>query len=103
MFGPAWGDPRDLRFIAANSPANLILRGDAAALKNITWMLQYGPQSREPWSSNFYRGEHMLRCLRRRGLQNALPVAALPDGEHTWHIADRHMGEALPIHWKALT
>jgi hypothetical protein len=103
MFGPAWGDPRDLRFIAANSPANLILRGDAAALKSITWMLQYGPQSREPWSSNFYRGEHMLRCLRRRGLQNALPIAALPDGEHTWHIADRHIGEALPIHWSALS
>ena len=102
MFGAAWGDPRDLRFIAANSPANLILRGDATALSRITWMIQYGPQSREPWAANFYRGEHMLRVLRQKGLHNALPAAALADGDHTWRIADRHMATALPIHWNAL-
>lgn len=102
IFAPAWNDPRDLAFIAANSPANLILQRAKPHLAHITWMLQYGPESGEPWSSNFYRGEHMLRCLRAGGLSNAFAVAALPDGDHTWRTADRHMAEALPLHWRAI-
>jgi hypothetical protein len=66
-------------------------------------MLQYGPESGEPWSSNYYRGEHMLRCLQHRGLANALAVAARPDGDHTWRTADRHIAEALPIHWRSIS
>jgi S-formylglutathione hydrolase FrmB len=102
MFAPALGEPRNLAFVAANNPANLVLQAEAAALQRITWMIQYGPRSGEPWAANYYRGEHMLRCLRWRGLDNGLPVAAIPNGTHTWHMADLHMAEALPVHYSAL-
>ena len=102
IFAPAWNEPRDYDFIATNNPANLILGADLRALRRIRWMVQYGPESGEPWSSNFYRGEHLLGCLRSRGIDSALSPAALPDGDHSWRTADRHMGRALPLHWEAL-
>jgi S-formylglutathione hydrolase FrmB len=98
MFDAAFGVPRDMDFVARHSPANLILRGDAAALKQVTWMIAYGPRDKEPWHANYYRGEHLCRCLRARGISNALAAAALPGGDHTWHTADRFMEMTLPIH-----
>jgi hypothetical protein len=98
MFDPAFDVPRDLRFIADGSATNLILRGDAAALRRVTWMIGYGPEQQEPWQANFYRGEHLLRCLRTHGLDNALPFAALPGGDHTWRTADKFMALTLPLH-----
>jgi S-formylglutathione hydrolase FrmB len=102
MFDPAFGVPRDLAYVATQSPANLILQGDAAQLMRLRWMVQYGPEAIEPWGSNFYRGEHLLDCLRRRGIVNALPNGALPDGDHTWRTADRHLRQTLPLHYAAL-
>jgi hypothetical protein len=102
MFDAAYDVPRNTRFIAANSPANLILRGDATALSRVTWMLGYGPEHREPWHSNFYRGEHLVQCLAARGLANALPHAAFSDGDHTWRTADAFAALALPLQDRAL-
>jgi len=102
IFDAAYGVPRNTRFIAANSPANLILRGDSAALGRVTWMIGYGPQSGEPWHSNFYRGEHLVQCLTARGMTNALPHSAFPNGDHTWRTADAFMELALPLHDRAL-
>jgi S-formylglutathione hydrolase FrmB len=102
IFDAAYDVPRDTRFIAANSPANLILRGDPAALGGITWMIGYGPESGEPWHSNFYRGEHLVQCLAARGLPNALPHTSFSGGDHTWRTADAFMELALPLHDHAL-
>jgi hypothetical protein len=103
MFDAAYDVPRDTRFIAANSPANLILRGDAAALGRITWMIGYGPQHREPWHANYYRGEHIVQCLQARGLTNVLPHSAFPNGDHTWRTADAFSALTLPLHDRALS
>jgi hypothetical protein len=102
IFDAAYDVPRNTRFIAANSPANLILRGDPTALGRVTWMIGYGPESGEPWHSNFYRGEHLVQCLTARGLPNALPHSAFPGGDHTWRTADAFMELALPLHDRAL-
>ena len=102
IFDPAFGRPRNLDHATANSPANLILRGDPAALRAITWMIEYGPERIEPWGSNYYRGKHLLAALERHGIANALPTAVLDDGDHSWHTADRHMAQTLPIHWRQL-
>jgi hypothetical protein len=102
MFDAAYDVPRNTRFIAANSPANLVLRGDPATLGRITWMIGYGPERREPWHANYYRGEHLVRCLEARGIPNALPHSAFPDGDHTWRTADAFMELALPLHDRAL-
>jgi S-formylglutathione hydrolase FrmB len=101
MFDPALGVPRDYAHISANSPVNLLLQADRSALQRITWMVQYGSEQREPWGSNFYRGEYLLRVLKTLGISNALPPV-LPDGGHTWATADRHLEQTLPLHWHAL-
>jgi putative esterase len=98
IFDAAFGVPRDMRLIAASSPANLILRGQAQYLRQVTWMVGYGPERLEPWQANFYRGEHLIECLRRRGIDNALPFAAFPNGDHTWRTADAFMALTLPLH-----
>lgn len=102
MFDAAFGVPRDTRLIARNSPANLILRGDAAALAGITWVIGYGPERHEPWQANFYRGEHLVACLAARGIANGLPHEQFADGEHTWRTADTFAELTLPLHDCAL-
>ena len=101
LWDPAFGRPHDLAYATANSPANLVLQGDRAVLARITWMIQYGAEKLEPWGSNFYRGEHLVKALARRGIENAVP-GVLAAGDHTWHTADRHMAITLPLHWQAL-
>jgi hypothetical protein len=103
LFDAAFGVPRDMRLVAASSPANLILRGDAATLGRITWMIGYGPERHEPWQANFYRGEHLVGCLHQRGIANALLVEAFADGDHTWRTADAFMDLTLPFHSRLLT
>ncbi len=102
MFDPAYGAPRDMGFVADNNGPNLILRADAEQLARVTWIVGYGPRSAEPWDANHYRGLHLLRCLRARGLANALPQGALPRGNHTWRTADAFMERTLPLHDRAL-
>ena len=102
LFEPAFGRRRNIAHATANSPVNLILRANRAALEQITWMVQYGPRHIEPFGSNFFRGEQLVEALRRRGIANALGEAVLADGNHSWRTADRHMATTLPIHWRAL-
>lgn len=102
MFDAAYGVPRNLRFVADNNAANIILRGDAAALRQVAWMVSYGPKELEPWHANFYRGEHLLSCLHTRGLQNLMQPAVFPGGDHTWKIADAFMAHTLPLHDQVL-
>lgn len=102
MFDATFGSPRDFDAIAANSPANLILQGDATALAQVTWMIGFGPRSAEPWQANYYRGLHLIRCLRARGITNAFAPAALPNGIHTWQVADQFVEMTLPLHSKIL-
>jgi len=86
------------------------LRGDPAALGRVTWMIGYGPESGEPWHSNFYRGEHLVQCLSTRGIPNALPHSVATqyfaslhiNGDHIWRTADAFMELALPLHDRAL-
>lgn len=102
MFDAPLGRPRDPDWLAANSPVTLLLRADPASICRLIWIIQYGPEQIEPWGSNFYRGEYLLRALHTLGVSNAAPLAALPDGEHSWRIADRHIEQTLPIHWRAM-
>ncbi len=102
VFDPAYDLPRNMRFIAQNSATNLILRGDATALGQVTWIVGYGPERNEPWQANFYRGEHLVRCLAMRGLANALPHERFADGDHTWRTADAFAELTLPLHNQAL-
>ncbi len=102
MFDAAFGRPRDMEFIASQNAANLILRAQPHHLRHISWIVGYGPRSAEPWQSNYYRGEHLVRCLRARGLPNKLHPGAWPDGMHTWQIADAFMAATLPHHDTAL-
>lgn len=102
MFDAVYGVPRDIPFIAQHNAANLILRGNAAALARVVWVVAYGPESQEPWQSNYYRGEHLLACLRARGLANALKDPVMPDGDHTWRTADRFIALTLPLYAQAL-
>jgi S-formylglutathione hydrolase FrmB len=101
MFDAALGTPRDFDYLTENSPIPLLMRADRAALQRLTWLIQYGCEAVEPWGSNFYRNEHLLRALRAIGIENALP-GEIAEANHTWHYADRHVLETLPLHWKAM-
>lgn len=102
MFDAPLGRPRHPAHLAANNPITLLLQADANALRRITWVVQYGPEQIEPWGSNFYRGEYLLRALATLGIQNAAPTAALDEARHTWHSADAFAAIALPLLWPAL-
>lgn len=105
MFDPAYNVPRDTAFIASNNAPNLVRR-HPSALEHITWLIGYGPRNAEPWQANFYRGEHMVRCLRAYGLKNSFARGSLADGNHSWHTNDMFTEETLPMHaaalWKGL-
>jgi hypothetical protein len=102
MFDPALGVPRDMDFITANSAINRLIRADPAQIRRLAWFIQYGPEAIEPWGSNFYRGEHLLRALSYRGAHNRLTSPVMVDGDHSWRTADRHIEQTLPLHWAAL-
>ncbi len=102
MFDAALGSPRDPARLHHDHPITALLRADREAIRKLTWIVQYGPETIEPWGSNFYRGEYLLRVLSALGISNTAPVAALPAGEHTWRCADQHLADTLPIHWQAL-
>jgi predicted alpha/beta superfamily hydrolase len=100
FFDPAFGVPRDRQYAAANNPNNLVRNGDAAALQCLTWIIEHGPRSAEPYASNYYRGERLLRVLREKQIENR-GRGAIEAATHTWHWADEHMRYALPLHWQA--
>jgi enterochelin esterase-like enzyme len=100
MFAPAFNKPPDLGFVAENSPANLLWRGDPALLGGVQWLIRSGPEAAEPWQSNYYRAQHIAGILKARRLENGVP-AVLPRARHSWSWADRHMEGTLPLHWQA--
>lgn len=101
MLAPAFGTPRDMAFVAANSPANLLWRADRAALAAVQWLVQSGPETAEPWQSNYFRTQHIIEILRARKLANGIE-AVLSGAKHSWLWADRHMSQTLPLHWQAM-
>jgi esterase/lipase superfamily enzyme len=101
MFTPAFGTDRDVDFMVANSPANLLWRTDRRALADVQWLIHSGPASAEPWQSNYYRAQHVVGILKSRRLHNGTnPV--LRRARHSWYWADKHMKATLPLHWRAM-
>jgi pimeloyl-ACP methyl ester carboxylesterase len=97
MLDPVFGAPRDIAFVAANSPASMALRAPREALARVRWLVAYGPQALEPWQANYYRGEHFVACLRARGVPNNLAPGTFPGGPHTWRTADAFAECVLPL------
>lgn len=100
MFDAAFGSPRDAHFGALNNGPNLIRNADASTMQSLHWFVQYGAEASEPSDSNFYRGEHLIDELKRKGITNQLP--SVLNGRHNWATADEHMRVAFPLHWQAL-
>ena len=100
MFAPAFGAPPDPEFLVDNSPANLIWRGDASELARVQWLISSGPESGEPWQSNFFRAQHLISVLGARGLENGIPPV-MGMAMHNWSWADHHIERTLPLHWQA--
>lgn len=99
LFDAALDVPRDIDFLSQHNPVSLIMQADPTALQRIAWYIQFGPERLEPWGSNFYRGEHLLRALAWQGVRNGLPAPVIADGDHSWRTADRHVEQVLPLHW----
>jgi S-formylglutathione hydrolase FrmB len=100
IFAPAFGNPVDLNYAAANSPANLLWTNERDLLASVQWMIRSGPEEAEPWQSNYYRSQHVIDIMKSRHIENGLP-AVIPGARHTWAWADRHIRETLPLHWRA--
>lgn len=101
MFDPAFGSPRDLEYVAANSPANLIARNAGDAVTSVQWLIQSGPQEAEPWHSNYFRAQYLIELLNSKKAGNNIE-AVLKGATHSWHWADKHMEATLPLHWAAM-
>jgi S-formylglutathione hydrolase FrmB len=97
---PVFGAPRQWSAVTAASPANRIWQGDAAKLRQLTWMIGYGPESAEPDDANFYRGDALVKTMTAKGITNRL--GPRPDGHHNWWTADEHLKATLPGHWAAM-
>lgn len=102
LFDPAFGKPRDQKFAASNNAANLIINSSPEALRKICWMLQAGPETAEPWDSNYYRTRYLVGLLEKQGITNQVPLV-VPDGRHNWATADRHLATTLPLHWQVMS
>ncbi len=100
MFDPAFGSPRDLEYVAANSPANLIAQNESSAA-DVQWLIQSGPEAAEPWQSNYFRAQHLIELLNSRKARNGIETV-LKGARHSWHWADKHMEATLPLHWGAM-
>lgn len=102
LFDQTFGEPRDLELATDNNAPTLICAADPVALQSLEWFIQYGPVSAEPNDANYYRGEHLLRQLAEKGVENGIADPILTGG-HRWAIADEHMRQTLPLHWQALS
>jgi hypothetical protein len=67
----------------------------------VQWMVSSGPESAEPWQSNYYRAQHLIKILKSRKLTNEVP-SVLKGARHSWHWADTHLRDTLPLHWQVL-
>jgi S-formylglutathione hydrolase FrmB len=99
LFDADYGVPRDQTFAAQNNPLTL-LRMDGVHAQRLQWLIEYGPQAAEP-NVNYFRGVRLDELLVEVGATNRLG-GALPDGSHTWEMADEHMRRTLPLHWQRI-
>jgi S-formylglutathione hydrolase FrmB len=97
---PVFGAPRQWSAVTAASPANRIWQAEANSLRQLTWLVEYGPEAAEPDDANYYRGDGLVKILKSKGIANRLGVRA--DGHHTWWTADEHLKTTLPVHWQAM-
>jgi S-formylglutathione hydrolase FrmB len=102
IFSPAFGQPRDFDFVAANSPTNLLVTQDMSLLQGVQWLISSGPESGEPWQSNYYRAQHAIQLLKSRKIDNGI-APVMTRARHNWHWADRHIASTLPLHWRAFS
>jgi esterase/lipase superfamily enzyme len=102
MFAAPFGFPRQLDFVAANNPSNLMWRTERSELAGVQWLIRSGPESREPWQSNYFRAQHLLGIMGARKLPNGIPDV-FAGASHTWHWADLHLKNTLPLHYKAFS
>lgn len=102
MFAAAFGFPRQLDFVAANNPSNLMWRTERSELAGVQWLIRSGPESSEPWQSNYFRAQHLIGIMRARKLANGVPDVFM-GARHTWHWADLHLQSTLPLHYKAFS
>lgn len=100
LFDPVFGLPRDLAYTADQNPANLLLSTPPEAYRHLHWLIEYGPEAREPHDSNYYRGQYLVGILARLGLIN--DGGAIANARHNWATADQHMARTLPKHYAAL-
>ncbi len=104
IFDPVFGagTERDRRYAAAHNPSNLVRDHPPSLLRQLTWLIEYGPQTGEPNDANYYRGVHLCRLLADKGVVNG-GRGEVKTGSHTWMCADEHMRYVLPLHWEALS
>lgn len=88
LFHPAFGRPRDPRRVERHSPVWLARHLPLEDLQATRFHLQSGPETHEPWDSNYFRNDELARALAERGIPNGSP-AVDPDGRHDWATADR--------------
>lgn len=101
MFDSAFGRPRDLDHVAANSPANLVATANWSSLAGVQWLIRSGPEEAEPWQSNYYRAQHVIGLFSARNIENGVE-AVEAEAIHNWHWADKHIATTLPLHWQAM-
>ena len=99
LFDADYGVPRDHEFAARNNPLTL-LRMDGVHAQRLQWLIEYGPKAAEP-NVNYFRGVRLDELLAEAGATNQLG-GALPNGIHTWEMADDHMRRTLPLHWQRI-
>lgn len=88
LFDPVFGRPADLAHIKAHSPVWLARNLPTGQLQRMKFYLASGPESAEPFDSNFYRNEQLIQALAQRGIANGCS-AVVEDGHHDWYTADR--------------
>ncbi len=99
LFDANFGLPRDQVFAAEHNPPNL-LRQNGHHAADLQWLVEFGPEHAEP-NVNYFRGVRLIELLHEHGIVNELG-GPLPDGAHTWKMADDHMRRALPLHWERI-
>jgi pimeloyl-ACP methyl ester carboxylesterase len=88
IFTPGFGQPRDMLRVRVHSPTWLARHLPQEKLAGVAFYLQSGPRPSEPFQSNYYRNQGLVRVLAARGVPNHLP-AVDPKGRHNWATADR--------------
>ncbi|MAT40144.1 MAG: hypothetical protein CL946_11135 [Ectothiorhodospiraceae bacterium] len=103
MFDPAFGKPRDLRYMRKYNPTDIVAnmnRRDLAALRKISFHIHSANFDGD--KGNLDRARHFVEVLASRGIENSFADTPLSKTAlHTWRHADLHMRKTLPLHDEA--